>query len=355
MSPRPQLTLWLVGDNSQVTGLASEPFDVSSWLTAWRFDPVGVLLAALLLGGYCWMLLAAGRRGIRWPKWRIAAYLVLGVGTLLYVTCGVVGVYRGTFLWMFAAQVAVVGTVTPMGLALGDPMRLLSAALGPQDTRVERATRSRIVRALTFPLVSFLLDIAGILAIFFTPYGDHAVRSQWLGTVLILQLLVVGLLFVLPTLADGLLPEWATPPVRTFLAFLDGVADALPGILVMTANSMLLPHFPGFSHAADTLRGGLSHTMDQKYAGGALLAVAESIGVPMLAAVFIEWLRSDAAEARATDAELDRAELERATVNRATSARTDQHDDGPATEPGADQPWWLSDPRLADRFGNRDD
>ncbi|HWC20920.1 MAG TPA: cytochrome c oxidase assembly protein [Flexivirga sp.] len=334
-----------------MTGLAPEPFDVSSWLTAWRFDLVGVVLALLLLGGYSWMLLAARRRGVRWPWWRVAAYLVLGVGTLLYVTCGAVGVYRQTFLWMFAAQVAVIGTVTPMGLAIGDPLRLLSAALGPEDTRVERVVHARPVRMLTFPLVSFLLDIAGILAIFFTPYGEHAVRSEFIGTVLILQLLIVGLLFVLPTLADDLLPAWATPPVRTFLAFLDGVADALPGILVMTANSILFPNFPGFSHAADALRGGLSHTMDQKYAGGALLAVAESIGVPMLAAVFIEWLRSDAAEARAMDAELDRAD-----VGRATSAKgSAEPEAGPANEQKADQPWWLSDPRLADRFGNRDD
>lgn len=335
-----------------MNGLAPEPFVVMSWLTAWRFDIVGVVLALLLLGAYTWMLLAARRRGVRWPWWRVAAYVVLGVGTLVYVTCGAVGVYRQTFLWTFAAQVAVIGTVTPMGLALGDPLRLLRAALGPQDTRVERAVRSRFVRVLTFPLVSFLLDIAGILAIFFTPYGAHAVRSELIGTVLILQLLIIGLLFVLPTLADDLLPEWATPPVRTFLAFLDGVADAFPGILVMTANSLLLPNFPGFSHAADALRGGLSHTLDQKFAGGALLAVAESIGVPMLAAVFIEWLRSDAAEARATDAELDRAELDRAESPSDTS---EPDADRPAIDAKADQPWWLSDPRLADRFGNRDD
>jgi len=174
-------------------------------------------------------------------------------------------------------------------------------------------------------------------------------------------LLIVGLLFVLPTLADDLLPEWATPPVRTFLAFLDGVADAFPGILVMTANSLLMPHFPGFSHAADSLRGGLSHTLDQKYAGGALLAVAESIGVPMLAAVFIEWLRNDAAEARAADAELDRAEAERARIEQSHTERavptrtTPLPETDQAGAPKPDQPWWLSDPRLADRYVNRDD
>lgn len=322
---------------------------------AWRFDIVGVLIALLLLGGYLWLLVAARQRGVRWPWWRVAAYLVMGVGTLVYVTCGVVGVYRQTFLWMFAAQVAVLGTVTPMGLALGDPLRLLTAARGT-DTVVHRAIRTRVVRVLTFPVVSFLLDLVGILAVFFTPYGAHAVRSPLIGTLLILQLLIVGLLYVLPTLGDDLLPAWATPPVRAFLAFLDGVADAVPGVLVMTANSLLLPHFPGFSHAADALRGGLSHTMDQKYAGGALLAVAESIGIPMIAAVFIEWLRSDAAEARATDAELDRAEALRATgAGAGQESAPAAPDSGPPDGAATEKPWWLTDPRLADRFGNRDD
>ncbi|RNI21387.1 cytochrome c oxidase assembly protein [Flexivirga caeni] len=334
-----------------MTDLAPGPLSSWTWLTSWRFDAVGVVLSVLLLVPYVWLLVAAWRRGVQWPWWRIASYVVLGVGTLLYVTCGVVGVYRQTFLWMFAAQVAIIGTVTPMGLAVGDPLRLLAAATGSTDTVLHRVVRSRIVRLLIFPAVSSVLDIGGILAVFFTGYGQRAIESELVGTLLILQLLIVGLIFVLPTLAEDLLPGWATPAVRTFLAFFDGIADAVPGILVMVANTTLFPHFPGFSAAADPLRSGLSHYMDQKYAGGALLAVAEGIGVPMLAAVFVEWLHSDAAEARATDAELDRAEAARTPA--ATTAPEGCHADQPETV--ADQPWWLTDPRLADRYGKRDD
>lgn len=336
--------------------LAPEPLSTASWFTAWRFDPVGVVLAVILLAPYLWLLVAARRQGVRWPWWRVAAYLVLGVGTFVYATCGPLGVYRETFMFMFAGQVGVIGTVTPVGLAVGDPLRLLAAVRGSKNTVVHRVLRSRFGRVVTFPAVSFLVDVAGIMAIFFTPYGDHAVRSTLIGTLMILQLLFVGLIYVLPTLGDDLLPEWATPPVRSFLAFLDGVADAIPGILVMTSTSILFPHFPGFSPAADGLRDGMSHLLDQKFAGGALLAVAESIGVPMIAAVFIEWMHHDAAEARATDAELDQAELEHAeTVRMAATAPPDEDAGVDATEPAADQPWWLSDPRLADRYGRRDD
>ncbi|TWE13385.1 cytochrome c oxidase assembly protein [Rudaeicoccus suwonensis] len=365
------------------------PLSASSWLTAWTFSPFGVVLAIILLVPYVAGLLAARRRGHSWPWWRTASYLVLGVGTLLYVTCGPVGVYRDTFFWMFAAQVAVVGSVTPAGLAIGDPIGLFSAATGRTDTWVHRAVRSPVARFFMFPLVSTALDLGGILAVFYTGYAKAAIDSDLVGALLLLQLLFVGLIFVLPVLADDLLPRWATPPVRTFLAFLDGLVDAIPGVLLMTANSLLVPSFPGFSEHAAHLRDGISASLDQQYAGGALLVVAETIGLPMLGAVFAEWLRADAAEARAADALLDARDaadaaaaaggITRSGSSRMSGSSSRSGDPGsgprmpggagvdsdapdlpepdaaapPESAPaGAQQPWWLTDPRMADRFGH---
>jgi len=100
-----------------------------------------------------------------------------------------------------------------------------------------------------------------------------------------------------PLLADDLLPAWATPPVRTFLAVVDGLLDAVPGIVVMTATTLLSPDSPGFSSGVS----GLDLLLDQPLGGGALLAVAESVGLPVIAAVFLEWVRSDERDARASD------------------------------------------------------
>ena len=47
--------------------------------------------------------------------------------------------------------------------------------------------------------------------------------------------------------------------------------------------------------------GGLDPLLDQRLGGGALLAVAESVGLPVIAAVFLEWVRSDERDARASD------------------------------------------------------
>ncbi|QEH94211.1 cytochrome c oxidase assembly protein [Dermacoccus abyssi] len=126
---------------------------------------------------------------------------------------------------------------------------------------------------------------------------------------------------MLPLLAGDLLPSWAGPGVRVLLACVDGLFDAIPGILVMTHHDLLMPHFPGFAASAATYRGDMSASLDQKFAGGALLAVAESVGLPLLAAVFIEWMRADRASARRADAELDA-----------------QYGDGPGTT----TPWWIT-------------
>lgn len=294
----------------------------SAWLTSWSLDAVGavgVFLAVVLGGTYAVGLVRAHRTGRTWSGWRIAAFAVLGLGSLLYATCGPVGAMRSTYLWMFALHVAVLGTLTPVGLALGDPVRLLGW---------QRVATGRFARLVTFPLVAVIVDAAGILAVFLTGYGQAALDSGLIGVVLVLHMLVVGIVFALPLLEEGLLPAWATPPVRTLIALGDGLIDAIPGIVVMTTSSLLMPRFPGFA------RAGADPLLQQKWAGGALLATAESIGLPMIAILFAQWMRHDAQQAREVDLVLD-----------ATRPVSDDPD-----EPETDRPWWLDDPRFAHRF-----
>ena len=61
-----------------------------------------------------------------------------------------------------------------------------------------------------------------------------------------------------------------------------------------------------------------------------MLAVAELVGLPVLAAVFVSWVRADEADARQTDAFLDARAAE-------------------SVEPVLDQPWWETDPRFLNR------
>ena len=60
-----------------------------------------------------------------------------------------------------------------------------------------------------------------------------------------------------------------------------------------------------------------------------MLVVAEVVGLPLLAALFVSWVRADDADARRMDAILD--------------AR-----DATSGEVGRDRPWWETEPSIVD-------
>ena len=324
------------------------PLTASSWLTAWVADPVGIVLTLLLLTGYAVCLVRVRRTGVRWPWSRVLAFLVLGLGSLIYATCGVLAVYRGTLFWTAAAQATVLSAIVPLGLALGDPVTLAARSRGDGSGRLPAMLRGRLARVLMFPLVSSALAVGTLVAVFFTPLLEDSVSTAGVRELLYLGLLATGALFVLPLLGEEMLPEWCTHPVRALFAFVDGLADAVPGILVMTAPTLLAAGVPGYVN-----RGwGPSPAWDQKLGGGAMLGIAECVGLPFLAAVLVGWVRADAAEARAVDAELDALSLAaRHTPGDAHPGAGDPAGQGAEPkEPARERPWWETDPRFQDRY-----
>jgi cytochrome c oxidase assembly factor CtaG len=311
-----------------------------SWINTWVADPMGLLLAVVLTGGYAAGILAARRRGTTWPWSRTAVYAVLGVGTLVLATCGALAAYRGTLFWVGAAQATVLSAVTPLGLALGDPLGLARAAW-PALGRDVGPGLTRLGRVAMFPLVSSVIAAGVLVVLFFTPWFASSLTTGWVRELLYVVLLLTGTLVVLPLLSTELLPTWCTHPVRAFLAFVDGLVDAVPGILVMTTPRLLTVGVGAAGLAHRTW--GPAPMWDQRLGGGVMLAIAETVGLPLLAAVMVMWMRADAAEARLVDVELD-AQRAGAGGPAATERRPGPVADG---EPGRDRPWWETDPRFS--------
>jgi putative copper resistance protein D len=235
----------------------------------------GVAFPVVLLAVYAVLLRV---RRTSWPWWRVACWTA-GVAVLAWSVLGAPAAYRAQTPWWGALGIALVAAVVPLALALGDPVALWEAGRRPV-----RGIRSRVGRALIFPLVASALSAALLLGAFTSPWYDDARHSEVPWDLLVVAALTAGLLVNLPLLSEDLLPSWCGPGLRALFAFADGLLDAIPGIVVMTTV--------------------------QKYSGAVLLGVAESVGVPMLMAVMVQWVRSDAAEAAAVDARLDAAERE---------------------------------------------
>ncbi|WP_420717329.1 cytochrome c oxidase assembly protein [Streptomyces sp. WM6378] len=272
-------------------------------LSVWQPDAAALLLIVVLGGLYGWGVLRLRRRGERWPLPRIAAFVFLGLGSLAVATMSALAVYDTELFWPAAVQNVLLDLIAPLGLALGDPLRLGVLALPERGAgRLKGAMSGRLVRFLTFPLVSTGLVLASELCIYFTPYFETALRHGPLHELMYLQLLLAGSLFVLPVLTrEEALPAWCSHPVRAALVFVDGLIDAVPGIVVMThstliAGSWYLHHAPAW--APDVHR-------DQQLGGGAMITIAELVSLPFLLAILVQWSRADRAQRVVLDRRLD--------------------------------------------------
>ncbi|MFI6023756.1 cytochrome c oxidase assembly protein [Streptomyces sp. NPDC051287] len=310
-------------------------------LTSWQPDVPALLLVVLLGGLYGWGVRRVRAAGGSWSPVRTAAFAVVGLGALVVATMSALAVYDHVLFWPAAVQNVLLDLVAPLGLALGDPLRLAARALpGPAAARLRRVTTGRVLRLLTFPLVSTALVLATELTVYFTPYFATALRVGWLHELMYLHLLAAGCLFVVPVLAgEETLPAWCTHPVRAALVFLDGVIDAIPGVVVMTHGTLIagawyLHHHPSWSPDV---------RQDQQIGGGAMLSIAELVALPFLLLILVQWARAERVQTAVLDRQLDRQQA--AAV--AASAAVPSAGSAPAV-PSAEsaervRPWWETE------------
>jgi|GEM_PF-3261919 len=276
--------------------------DPSQLVTAWSPNALGIALPVVAAAFYLVAVSRVRRRGHAWAGWRVVVWLST-CALALWTLAGAPWTLRltdGWGEWMDGVAVGFAAAVLPLGAALGDPVRLAGLVRGADGP--PGVATGRIARALMLPGVSSALSAIFLTAALMSHwYAPHATPA-WSWGLLLAGAFATGLAVNLPLLTDDLLPSWASPGVKTLIAFVDGVFDAVPGIVVMLGASMA--------------------------AGGALLCVAEAIGIPMIAATLVQWMRADEAAARRMDAELD-------------------------ARPTSSGPWWEEDPRFADRFGPR--
>jgi cytochrome c oxidase assembly factor CtaG len=308
-------------------------------LSSWRVDVPALLLAVLLGALYGWGVVRLRRRGERWPLARVAAFALLGLGALVVATMSGLAVYDHVLFWPAAVQNILLDLVAPLGLALGDPLRLALLALPEASARrVRRVLTGRLVRVLTFPLVSTVLVLTSELTVYFTPYFATALRLGWLHELLYLHLLLVGCLFVVPVLThEQALPSWCTHPVRAALVFVDGIVDAVPGVVVMTHGTLIAGAW--YLHHAPSWAPDVHY--DQQLGGGAMLSIAELAALPFLLAVLAQWARHERSRTAVLDRRLD-TELVPVDVP------VPQEDQASAAD--RVRPWWETERgEIADR------
>jgi cytochrome c oxidase assembly factor CtaG len=304
----------------------------------WEFNLPVTIALAVVLTAYLLGVRAANRRGNRWSRWRVLAFVSLGLGSVVVCTMSALAVYDRTVFWPLAVQLTLLISIVPFCLALGDPLGLVRAALSPSGVdRWDRATRGVFVRTLTFPAVTPVLAMATQLVVFLSGYLTGAIHHPLVMDLLYLHVLATGCLIALPLLGVEMLPSWCTDPVKMLLAGLDGLLDAIPGIVLLTSGSLVAGGYYATVHRS----WGPPPLFEQHVGGGLMLAVAEVVSIPLLCILFFRWARNDMNTAKAAD---------RAAVRRTAPADSEVAATGSAASaPQLDRPWWETDERFGDR------
>lgn len=258
----------------------------------WTFDPVITAALVVLAGGYLLGVRRARRRG-GWPWWRVGCFVGLGLGGVAVCTMSWLAVHNHVHLWALAVQLTLLLALVPVALALGDPVGLARTALGPRGGhRLERALAGPVVRFLTFPAVAAVLATSFLVVVFFSGILLAALRHGAVMDGLYLAALAVGCLAALPMLGAEILPDWCTEPFLLLFAFVDGLVDAIPGVLVMTTGTRL---------AGGWLAGRTDDpNWDVHLAGASMLALSELVALPIFFIVLFRWASREGAFAPRT-------------------------------------------------------
>lgn len=278
-------------------------FLVTGWQTHWS-SLLALALQLAVVAGYVVEVKRLARAGVRWPPLRTALF-VLGMAVVAYAFEGGVSVYDRDNFTVHVVQLLLLVDIAPPLLAYGAPARLVAQAPGPFQAGARRLVSSRALRALTNPLVVFVVYMATMYAYFLSPVYRFSVSHPAFLTYVQVQFLLSGALMWWVVVGRDALPR----PLRFGPRFALVVA-AVPFIayLGVALGDVQAPLYP----AANTLH-------DTRSGGDVLWGLAEIFVVVMLAYLFVEWAREEERRALAADERLESA----ARANMSHEARTE--------------------------------
>ncbi len=265
---------------------------------SWSLDPWALALILVVGGLYGLGVARVRASGGSWPLWRIAAFYLLGLGSFAVISFGFLGTYSSELRWAFSVRLAVLLFVVPLLLSLGLPLALARAAIADQGVRRRLAALGRwpmkfFGNAVVAPLVGLLL-FSGML----TPLAGFARLSPVMEGLLTIGVPLLGLLLVLPITEAGTGTTTSYLMLGFVFAFIELLADAIPGILLRLNDFVL----DGAGAVPGLHPGWFPNPLrDQQLAGDWLWFICEAADLPIIILLFMRFSRTDKRERQVLD------------------------------------------------------
>ncbi|WP_328556916.1 MULTISPECIES: cytochrome c oxidase assembly protein [unclassified Streptomyces] len=283
------------------------PFTLGRGLM-WSADPFFLVACLLGLGLYGWGVVRLARRGDAW-SWGRTASFVIGVLTVLLVTCSRLNDYGMVMFSAHMVQHMVISMLSPILILLGAPITLALRALPVAAKRGSKGPRelllmflhSRYMRIITHPAFTIPLFIASLYALYFSPIFDFLMGSRTGHVVMMCHFLAVGLVFFWPIMGVDPGPHRPGYLMRMLELFAGMPFHAFFGIALMMASQ---PMVESYKNPPASL--GIDALADQTAAGGIAWAFSEIPSVLVLLALLFQWHSSEQRQAKRQDRAADR-------------------------------------------------
>jgi cytochrome c oxidase assembly factor CtaG/putative copper export protein len=307
-----------IPDTSQAEELLGGPMPPAPdfWRVALGETHEGFLLVVLLIASFSY---ATGvrklwMRGDFWPLGRVLSWYS-GVAVAGWASVGGLGLYAHVMFSAHMVSHMMLSMVAPIGLVLGAPVTLALRALpGPRVPKelglrqlLQLVLDSWPVRVLTEPLVAAALFVVSLYGLYFTPLFGDLMENHLGHAVMELHFLAVGCLFFWVVVGVDPTPRRWHPFARIALMLVVVSFHAFFAIALMNTDQILAKSYYTVldrPYSTDLLA-------DQHLGAGITWALGEVPILLVLAAIFVQWIRSDRSEAQRIDRRADRAEARR--------------------------------------------
>ena len=285
-------------------GTAAVPPAAADALLAWSFEAHVLLPLAVMAVGYRWALgrVAAEHPRNPVPRWRSWAWYG-GVLVLFVALASPIATLDTTFFTAHMVQHLLLTLVAAPMLALGAPITLALRVASSATRRkwLLPVLHSRLMRAVSFPVLTWIVFAGVMWASHFSPLFDAALENEVAHVAEHALFLGAALLFWWPVV--GADPSvWRLPhPARIGYLFLGMPQSSFLGLAIFSAPGVLYPHYATVERS-----WGPAALLDQQWAGGIMWVGGDlAFLVAMILALWV-WMRAEEAEGRRADARLDR-------------------------------------------------
>lgn len=272
------------------------------FISNWTFDPVPAVLlvasaAAYLIGVH---LVRRRHPSTPWSRWCTASFLS-GVVLVWLVLLGPIGAYDDVFFWSHMVQHIVLMMLAAPLLLLGNPI-LLILRVARRDIRhhyIVPVVRSRIVLALTHPVVSWVIFAGVLMGTHFSPFFNYALNHPLVHEYVEHPLyLTAALIYYYPLVGHNSVPRRVSPSLRVVSLFTMMIPETMTGFFIYASNYLMDPYYGTVVRPF-----GPGPLKDQQLAGGLMWAGSMIIDAVWVSLAVLEWLHSEERRSHRLDLE----------------------------------------------------